>query len=111
MKGVIEANASNFAEIVSKSETPIIVDFFAEWCGPCRQLKPHIERLAADYDGKVLVLKVDVDQNMELAAEYGVSGLPTVLSIRDGKIFDRRAGMQTTTDLKRFADQAISGQK
>jgi thioredoxin 1 len=108
MPGVNEVNASNFDQVVLQSKLPVVVDFFATWCGPCRQLSPVLERLSTDVDGKALVVKVNADSSMELAAQYNVSGLPTLLFFKDGAIVDRHAGLMSLPDLKRTIEKHSS---
>ena len=104
MQGVIEVNASNFDQVVLKSTLPVVVDFYATWCGPCRQLSPILERLATDLAGAAVVVKVNADDSMELAAQYGVSGLPTLLFFKDGAVADRKHGLVSIAELKRTVE-------
>ena len=85
-------NDSNFDEIVLKSDKPVMVDFWAEWCGPCRMIAPIIEDIAKEYSGKALVLKCDVDNNPAAAARYGIRNIPTVLYFKGGAIADKQVG-------------------
>jgi thioredoxin 1 len=104
MQGVIEVNASNFDQVVLASSQPVVVDFYAPWCGPCRQLSPILERLSTDLTGKVTVVKVNADQCIELAAKYNVAGLPTLLFFKNGDIADRKAGLVSLNELKRICE-------
>lgn len=89
---VIVLNDKEFEEKVIKEKLPVLVDFFAEWCGPCKMAAPVIDELAGEYKDKVVVGKVDVDQNQETAGKYGVMSIPTVIMFKDGKEVDRKMG-------------------
>ncbi len=88
----LEVNDGNFEEVVIKSDKPVVVDFWAEWCGPCRMIAPIIEELSKDYIGKALVVKCDVDSSPGVAAKYGIRNIPTILFFKDGKIADKQVG-------------------
>jgi len=88
----LEVNDGNFDEIVVKSNIPVIVDFWAEWCGPCRMIAPIVEELSQEYSGKVLVVKCDVDSSPGVASRYGIRNIPTVLFFKEGKIADKQVG-------------------
>jgi thioredoxin 1 len=88
----IEVNDNNFEEVVIKSEKPVVVDFWAEWCGPCRMISPIIEEIAVQFEGKALVVKCDVDSSPGVAAQFGIRNIPTVLFFKDGKIADKQVG-------------------
>ena len=97
----LQITDASFDEVVLKSDKPVLVDFWATWCGPCRMLGPVIEELATEYEGKVVVGKVDVDNNQEFAAKYGVRNIPTVLVFKDGEVVGRQVGVapkKTYTD-------------
>ena len=87
----LEINDSNFDEIVLKSDKPVMIDFWAEWCGPCRMVGPIVEELSKDFDGKALVGKVDVD-NCSISATYGIRNIPTILFFKNGQIVDKHVG-------------------
>ncbi len=89
----LEITDANFEEVVLKSSQPVLVDFWAEWCGPCRMLGPIIEELSSDYDGKAVIGKVDVDTNQKFAAQFGVRNIPTVLIFKDGELVNRQVGV------------------
>ena len=86
--------SANFDADVLGSEIPVVVDFFATWCGPCRMMAPVIEELAEEYDGKVKIGKLDVDENSDIAARYGVMSIPTIILFKDGEIISKSVGLQ-----------------
>jgi thioredoxin 1 len=88
----LEVNDGNFDEVVIKSDKPVLVDFWAEWCGPCRMVGPIIEEISHEYEGKALVVKCDVDSSPGVAARYGIRNIPTILFFKDGKIADKQVG-------------------
>jgi thioredoxin 1 len=87
-----EVNDVNFEELVIKSDKPVMVDFWAEWCGPCRMVAPIMDEISHEYEGKALVVKCDVDSSPEVAAKYSIRNIPTVLFFKDGKIADKQVG-------------------
>jgi thioredoxin 1 len=88
----LEVNDVNFDDVVIKSDKPVVVDFWAEWCGPCRMIAPIIEEISREFAGKAVVAKCDVDNSPQIAAKYGIRNIPTVLFFKDGKIADRQVG-------------------
>ena len=88
----LEITDDNFDELVLKSEKPVVVDFWAEWCGPCRMIGPLINEMSKDFEGKALVCKVNVDQNANVSAQFGVRSIPTVLFIKNGEVVDKSVG-------------------
>jgi len=88
----LEATDGNFDELVLNSDKPVIVDFWAEWCGPCRMVGPIVEEVGVDYEGKAVVAKVDVDSNPGITAKYGIRNIPTILFFKNGEVADKQVG-------------------
>jgi len=88
----LEVNQNNWQSDVLQSTVPVLVDFWAEWCGPCRAIIPTLEQLAADYEGKLTVAKVNVDKNRELAQQFGVRSIPFLLILKEGKVVEQMVG-------------------
>ena len=91
MSKPVEITDSNFDEIIN-SEKPVLVDFWAEWCGPCKMIGPLVEELANEFEGKAIIGKVDVDTNPEVSAKFGIRSIPTLLVFKGGKIVDKQVG-------------------
>jgi thioredoxin 1 len=89
---VTEITDTNFDTVVSKSDRPVLVDFWAVWCGPCRTIAPHVEALADEFDGKAIVGKLDVDKSRDSAIKFGIQSIPTLLFFKGGKVVDRVIG-------------------
>lgn len=90
----------NFKEEVLKSEIPVLVDFFAEWCGPCKMMAPVIEELAKEYEGKWKIGKCNIDESPDLASEYGIQSIPTIIIFKNGQAADKMIGFKAKDDIK-----------
>ncbi len=105
---IVAVGDTNFENEVLKSNVPVLVDFWAEWCGPCRMLAPTIEAIAQDYNGKVRVAKLNVDENMETSMKYGVQSIPTLLLFKDGKVAGQLIGNLPRNNIERLLEKALS---
>ncbi len=97
----------NFEETVIKAGAPVLVDFWAEWCGPCRQLAPTVEALASDYDGRVAVGKLNVDDNPGVAERFSIRGIPTLLLFKEGQVVEQVVGLADGAQLKQMIDKHL----
>ena len=102
---IVTLTQENFAQQVLQSGTPVLVDFWAEWCGPCKMIAPLLDELADEYDGKVKIGKVNVDEQQSLAAEYGVRAIPTLLLFDNGQVADQIVGARSKRDFKASLDR------
>lgn len=92
MADVIEVNESNFEAEVAKSEIPVLIDFWATWCGPCRMIAPFVEEASSAYNGKLKVAKVDVDNNQKIAMQYSIMSIPALMFFKNGEVIDQIIG-------------------
>jgi thioredoxin 1 len=103
----LEITDATFEETVLKSDKPVLVDFWAAWCGPCRMVGPIIDEISKDYEGKAVVGKIDVDSNQEFAAKYGVRNIPTVLVFHNGEVVGRQVGVAPKTTYAEAIDALL----
>lgn len=102
----IEVNDSNFEEIL-KSDKPVVLDFWAPWCGPCRTITPYIEELSKEYEGRAMIGKVNVDDNNAIAGKYGVRNIPTIVYLKNGVVVDKQVGAATKSALASKLDAIL----
>lgn len=107
MSKVVELTEENFDELVIDAKLPVIVDFWAEWCGPCRMINPLIDELSIIYDGKLIVGKVNVDEQKELVTKYGIRTVPTVFFVKDGKPQERFDGSESRENYIEMIEELI----
>lgn len=104
---VHEFTDANFDADAMKADQPVLVDFWAEWCGPCRMLTPVIEELAGDFDGKARIGKLDVDSNREVATQFGIMSIPTVIILKNGEVAKKFVGLASKDDIAAAIDAAM----
>lgn len=104
---VLEFTVGSFDSDVLQSDLPVLVDFWAEWCGPCKSIAPVIEEIAVEYKGKVRVGKVDVDQHNQIAMQFGVRSIPTLLILKEGKVVNQLVGAVPKNNITELLDQVI----
>jgi thioredoxin 1 len=108
MSNAVPVNDSDFAKEVLESTTPVMVDFWAAWCGPCQSLGPVIDALAAEYAGKLRVMKMNVDENRETPARYGIRGIPTLILFNEGQAVDRIVGAQPKSAIENMLKKVVA---
>lgn len=103
---VLELSDSSYKEVLEKNAA-VVIDFWAQWCGPCKAMLPILQEIADEYEGRVVVGKVDVDQNQDLCGEYGIMNIPTMLFFKNGQLVDRHIGACKKSDLQAFFDKLL----
>ncbi|MBX2811261.1 MAG: thioredoxin [Myxococcales bacterium] len=106
-KDSIEFTSNTFDEEVLQSDVPVLVDFWAPWCAPCRMIAPHVEALAVEYAGRAKVGKLDTDQNREIAQRYGITSIPALIIFKDGRPFDQLLGAAPKANIQGLIDKAL----
>jgi thioredoxin 1 len=104
---IVTLTQDNFAKEVTQSTVPVLVDFWAEWCGPCKSIAPVLDELAEEFDSRVKIGKVNIDEQQGLAAEYGVRAIPTLLLFSKGQVAEQMVGLRSKRDLKASLDRAV----
>ncbi len=104
---IVHATDASFEQDVLQSEVPVLVDYWAEWCGPCKMIAPLLEEMISEYEGKIKVVKVDVDSNKEAAAKYNIRGIPTLMVFKSGEPVATKVGALSKSQLNEFVDEAI----
>lgn len=105
---ILTLTEANFREQVLQSSVPVLVDFWAEWCGPCRMIAPVLDELAGEYAARIQIGKVNVDHNQQLAGEYRISGIPTLLLFKGGRVEETLIGLKSKRDLKTAIDKVLA---
>lgn len=98
-------NEQTFEQDVLQSDIPVLVDFFAQWCGPCKMMAPNIEKLAADYEGKIKVGKLDIDENINIISNYHITSVPTLILFKNGEAAAKSIGFMSYKELEKFINQ------
>ena len=104
---VIHVTDASFEDEVLKSKGAIVVDFWAEWCGPCKQIAPALEELSSEYDGKLSIIKINIDENPEAPTTYGVRSIPTMMIFQDGQAAATKVGAAPKSDIKNWIDESL----
>jgi thioredoxin 1 len=107
MAGPVAVNQANFKQVVLEAKLPVLVDFWAEWCGPCRAVAPVVEELSKEYAGKVDFAKINVDENATLASQYGIMSIPTLIIFKKGKPAEQVVGFRPKAELKKLLDNHL----
>ena len=104
---ILNVTDSNFEDEVLKSERPVVLDFWAEWCGPCKNIAPILDELAGEYKNKLIIAKINIDENQKIPATYGVKGIPTLILFKEGEVIVTNFGQATKSQLETFFDTNI----
>ena len=104
---VVTVSDAEFEQTVLKSDKPVMLDFWAEWCQPCKMLTPTVEELAGDFEGQILVGKLNVDDNPNTATTYGIRGIPTLLFLKDGKVVQQIVGVKSKSEIKKIIEENL----
>ena len=107
MSKPVTVEEANFSEVVLQAQTPVLVDFWAPWCGPCRMVAPVVDELAEEYEGRVGFGKVNVDENPKIACQFGIMSIPTLIVFKDGKPLSNIVGFRPKEELKKSLDTAL----
>lgn len=105
---VVTVSDDEFEESVLQSDKPALIDFWAEWCQPCKMLAPTVEELAGEYEGKIVVGKLNVDDNPQTATKYGIRGIPTLLFFKDGQVVQQLVGVKSKAEIKKVIDENLA---
>ena len=108
MAANLAVSSNEFQATVLDSPVPVLVDFWAEWCGPCKMIGPSIEQLAQEYEGRAKVVKLDVDNNNEIAAQFGIMSIPALLVFKNGKVVDQMIGVAPKANIAALLDRALA---
>ena len=107
MSNVIEINDANFDSVVLKSEIPVLVDFWAPWCGPCKLIGPTLEEISLEKEGKLAIVKINIDENQEMAAKYGIKSIPTMLIFNKGDLKNQLVGSMPKKNIEDVLSQEL----
>ena len=107
MSNVLYVNDSDFENVVLKAQGPVLVDFWAEWCGPCKMIAPLLDQIAAEYQGKLTVVKLNIDENQTTPQKYGIRSIPTLMIFKDGEVDATKVGGGPKGDLTKFIDSNL----
>ena len=105
---IVTLTETNFTEEVIQSTTPVLVDFWAEWCGPCKMIAPILDEIASEYDGRVKIGKVNIDDQQSLATQHGIRAIPTLLLFKNGEVAEQIVGLRSKRDLKANLDRVVA---